>query len=198
MVRFLTDDEEVRLVAAIDRLFPQFRPHLLIAIHTGMRMSEQYTLRWSQVSLESRELHLPKTKTGNARIITLNNTAMGAFNSLKAASTVPTDLVFPSIRTGDSLQGSRGWFGSAMEAAAIKDFTWNCLRHTFASRLVMADATLRAVADLMGHKTVQMTMRYAHLAPGFQIDVVALLDRKPPAARATKRATGTMRRNGVK
>lgn len=191
VVRFLSEDEEVSLLAAIDQLFPQFRPHVLIALHTGMRMTEQYSLRLSQVNLESRQLHLPKTKTHKPRIIPLNETAMEAFSSLKNAATRKSDLVFPSVRTGLSLQGSRGWFGSALEEAGIGNLTWNCLRHTFASRLVMAGATLRSVADLMGHTTVQMTMRYAHLAPGFQTDVVALLDKKPSNARATKRATGT-------
>jgi len=180
-------------VAAIDQLFPRFLPHLLVAVHTGMRMTEQYSLRWSQVNLERRQLHLPKTNPHKPRVISLNDTAMGAFNSLKARSTQPSNLVFPSARTGESLQGSRGWFGSALEKAKIEKLIWNCLRHTFASRLVMAGATLRAVADRMGHKTIQMTMRYAHLAPGFQTDIVALLDRKPSDARATKRATGRKR-----
>src|ERR1017187_2740923 len=195
-VRFLSDEEEVRLLAAIDQLFPQFKPHVLIALHTGMRMTEEYSLHWNQVDLDRHQLHLSKTKTGKPRIIPLNATATEAFNTLKSASTKPTGLVFPSVRTGMSLQGPRGWFGTAVEAAGIKDFTWYCLRHTTASRLVMGGASLRAVADLLGHKTIQMTMRYAHLAPDHQTEIVALLDKKPSGARATKRATGTKRSNG--
>lgn len=194
-VRFLSDAEEVRLLAAIDRLFPQFRPHVLLAIHTGMRMSEQYSLRWDQVDLERRQLHLSKTKTGKARIIPLNETACKALAELRNASSPLSALIFPSIRTGDALKGSRGWFGSAVDAADIKNFTWYCLRHTTASRLVMAGASLRDVADLLGHRTIQMTMRYAHLAEGHQAETVALLDRKPSEARATKRATGKSQRN---
>src|ERR1039457_6136824 len=100
-VRFLSDAEEVRLLAAIDRLFPQFRPHVLLAIHTGMRMSEQYSLRWDQVDLERRQLHLSKTKTGKARIIPLNETACKALAELRNASSPLSALIFPSIRTGD-------------------------------------------------------------------------------------------------
>jgi site-specific recombinase XerD len=52
-----------------------------------------------------------------------------------------------------------------MKAAGIKGFTWHCLRHTFASRLVMAGVDIRTIGELLGHKTLAMTMCYAHLAP---------------------------------
>jgi hypothetical protein len=57
----------------------------------------------------------------------------------------------------------------------IKDFTWHTFRHTFASRLVMAGVDLRTVQELMGHKTLQMTLRYAHLAPKHQLSAVQRL-----------------------
>jgi site-specific recombinase XerD len=60
-------------------------------------------------------------------------------------------------RLGQRLVKTRGWFDQAVKAAKITDFTWHCLRHTFASRLVMAGVDLRTVQELMGHKTIQMT-----------------------------------------
>jgi site-specific recombinase XerC len=60
----------------------------------------------------------------------------------------------------------------------------------------MGGVGLRAVADLLGHKTIQMTMRYAHLAQDHQTEIVALFDKEPSRARATKRATGTELLNG--
>jgi len=66
----------------------------------------------------------------------------------------------------------RFWFEAAIEAANIKDFTWHCLRHTFASRLVMSGADLRTVAELLRDKTLAMVVRYAHLAPDFKLDAV--------------------------
>ena len=80
--------------------------------------------------------------------------------------------VFPSARSGESLQGSRGWFPNVLEEAKIEDYSWHCNRHTFASRLVMAGVDLRTVAELLGHRTLQMVMRYSHLAPEHQASAV--------------------------
>ncbi|MGD0858350.1 MAG: site-specific integrase [Terracidiphilus sp.] len=189
-VRFLSDPEEKRLRAAIERRFADFLPHFLLSIHTGMRMSEQYGLRWNQVDFERRQLHLIRTKNPDSRIIPLNSVALGALQELRGGQTRPgTDPVFPSVRTGDALQGSRGWFSTALEEAKIQEYTWHCNRHTFASRLVMAGVDLRTVAELLGHRTLQMVMRNAHLAPEHQASAV---DRLVPAGErvVTKSATG--------
>jgi hypothetical protein len=67
----------------------------------------------------------------------------------------------------------------AVKAAKIEAFTWRSLRHTFASRLVMAGVDLRTVQELMGHKTLAMTLRYSHLSPGHQLNAVQRLSAKP-------------------
>ena len=136
-------------------------------------MSEQYGLHWDQVDFERRQLHLLKTKNGDPRVIPLNAVALAALDQLKGKETRPgTAPVFPSVRTGDALQGSRGWFSTALEEAKVLDYTWHCNRHTFASRLVMAGVDLRTVAELLGHRTLQMVMRYSHLAPEHQASAV--------------------------
>ena len=81
-VRFLSDAEEVRLRAAIEHRFREFLPHFLLSIHTGMRMSEQYGLDWSQVDFERRQIHLPKTKNDDPRTIPLNSIALTALKNL--------------------------------------------------------------------------------------------------------------------
>lgn len=68
---------------------------------------------------------------------------------------------------------------TAATESSIEHITWHCLRHRFASRLVMAGVDLRTVAELLGHRTLQMVMRYSHLAPEHQVDAV---DRLVPAA----------------
>src|SRR5438445_6474223 len=76
---------------------------------------------------------------------------------------------------GEPLKGYKHWFDPAVREAGISFFTWYYLRHTFASRLVMAGVDIRTVAELMGHKTIQMTMRYAHLAPEHNLAAVERL-----------------------
>jgi Phage integrase family len=64
----------------------------------------------------------------------------------------------------------------ALKQAGIDGFTWHSLRHTFASRLVMAGVPLRTVQELLGHQSASMTLRYAHLSPEHQLDAVRKLD----------------------
>jgi integrase len=169
-VRFLSDDEEKRLRAVILKRLPGFIHQLDLSLHTGMRAGEQFSLRWSQVDLARRILTLPKTKNGTTRHIPLNSVALSALTQIRSSvssgvSFADDDLVFPSARQESGLKSARGWFGSALADAKIKNYTWHCNRHTFASRLVMAGVDIRTVGELLGHKSLAMTMRYSHLAP---------------------------------
>ncbi|PYX13513.1 MAG: hypothetical protein DMG84_18845 [Acidobacteria bacterium] len=92
---------------------------------------------------------------------------------------------------GEPLKGYKHWFDPAVREAGISFFTWYCLRHTFASRLVMAGVDLRTVAELMGHKTIQMTMPYAHLAPAHKLAAVEKLAVGWQADRPTDTKTST-------
>lgn len=175
-VRFLSDDEETSLRKAILERFPKFLPHFLLSLHTGMRMSEQYGLLWNQVDFERGQVYLHRTKNGRPRTIPLNAVAVGALMQLQSSARPRgTDPVFPSVRSGEALQGSRGWFPTALDEATIERYSWHCNRHTFASRLVMAGVDLRTVAELLGHRTLQMVMRYSHLAPEHQASAVERL-----------------------
>jgi site-specific recombinase XerD len=73
-------------------------------------------------------------------------------------------------------KGSRYRFGEALVIAGISDFSWHCLRHTFASRLVMSGADLRTVAELLRDRTLAIVMRYAHLAPDFKLEAVRRME----------------------
>ena len=78
---------------------------------------------------------------------------------------------------GKPYQDIKRAFNSACKKAGIKGLVFHDLRHTFASQLVMAGADLTTVKDLLGHKTLSMTLRYAHLAPSHKVKAVDLLDR---------------------
>jgi site-specific recombinase XerD len=114
---------------------------------------------------------LPKTKSGKPRHIPLNAVAVAAFESLKVKGQAKASPVFPNA-DGEAMSGPRGWFEEAVTRAKLADYTWHCNRHTFISRLVMAGVDIRTVAELAGHATIQMTMRYAHLAPSHTASAV--------------------------
>jgi integrase len=82
-VRFLTFEEEAAIIRAIDARFPQFREPFLIGIYTGMRMSEQYTLQWSDLDMDRKQIHLSRTKNGNPRTISMNSIVVTAFESIR-------------------------------------------------------------------------------------------------------------------
>lgn len=83
------------------------------------------------------------------------------------------------------------------QKAGIQDFTWHCLLHTFASRLIMSGVPLRKVQELMGHKTIAMTCRYAHLAPGHLQDAILKLDGWGQKPTESKTEPGAVERNGT-
>jgi integrase len=87
----------------------------------------------------------------------------------------------PVIRnlSGTPLEGARHWFEKAVALADVPDFRWHDLRHTFASRLAMAGAGIASIQRALGHKSISMTMRYAHLTEDFMQDVVERLVRPP-------------------
>ncbi len=198
-LRWLTAAEEARLVAVLQAEYPDQLPALMLSLHTGMRKSEQYRrIAWDCVNFEQRRLWVPGSKNGTARSIPLNDAALAALLALRERS----DGTGPVMRAGTGGHGllagqpqhtPREWFAAACRKAGLVDYTWHGNRHTFASRLVMAGAPLRAVQEILGHKSIQMTCRYAHLAPEHQLDVVRLLDGwgQPQAGMQSGTGTGT-------
>ncbi|MBI2816333.1 MAG: site-specific integrase [Acidobacteria bacterium] len=180
-IRWLTADEEKKLRAVIQSNYPGELSAFALALHTGMRRSEQYGLTWDCVDFVRRQITIPRSKNGGIRYIPLDNTAVEALLALRKRGNGSGPVMVSAESghghvAGQPLKTPREWFATVCEEAGISDFTWHCLRHTFASRLVMAGVGLRTVQELMGHKTIAMTCRYAHLAPQHQLDAVSKLD----------------------
>jgi integrase len=174
-IRFLTSEEESRLRKVLLAKYAQHLPEFEIGLNTGMRRKEQYVrIDWPCVDFLRSDLFVPESKNGKSRHINLNAEALAAFRVLYAR-TQGEGPIFASERGGAPLQGARHWFEDALVEAKVEKFSWHCLRHTFASRLVMAGVDLPTVADLMGHKKIQMTMVYAHLAPAHKAAAVEKL-----------------------
>jgi integrase len=168
--RFLTEEEEASLLAYCNA---QLKPLVITALHTGFRKSELLSLKWGNIDFRH---HLIKveaayTKTHEARSVPMSETLTATLKRLKISAT--TDAA-------TSVFGYRQMtktFARAVQRAGIANFTFHDLRHTFASRLVMAGVDLATIKELMGHKQITMTLRYAHLAPGHKRSAIGVLDR---------------------
>jgi site-specific recombinase XerD len=172
-IRFLTEEEEKRFRVTINAKFQMHLEEFDIALNTGMRKSEQFTLEWPELSFERKRIALDETKNGSKREIPLNRTSFEAFERLyaKRPKGQRSGRVF-------AIKDPRGWFEGAVSDANVPNFHWHDLRHTFISRLVMKGVSLRTVQELAGHKTISMTVRYAHLAPEHNQAAIEKLD--PP------------------
>jgi site-specific recombinase XerD len=167
--RFLKEPEEVALRDAIRKDCPERLPELDLALNTGMRLGEQYGLTWPDVEIERRMLTLRKTKNGDARYLPLNDMAVAALKDLQECSSAL------GRKTVCLSRSPRAWFNACIKGAKLEDFHWHDLRHTFASRLVMAGVELRTIQELLGHKTIAMTVRYTHLSEAHKLQAVGKL-----------------------
>lgn len=190
--RFLSAEEEARIIAACP---PDVRPAVLFAVNTGIRQGELLSLTWGQVDLGRKVITLTaeKTKGKKTRRVPLNAAAVAALKGLPRGIS-PATPVFPVMAGRDQRDLVRR-FKRAVEETKINEgveprqrVTWHTLRHTFASRLVQRGVNLLTVKELLGHSTLVMVMRYAHLADDNLRSAVEGLDALPDLH---KTCTGT-------
>lgn len=162
---------DLRKVHFADHLMPLF----LISINTGVRRGELFNLKWGDVNLGGKTITIEGdgAKSGQTRHIPLNKEAHQTLKLWMEQQSGP-GYVFPS-QTGGRLDNVKKSWDGALKAAGVQAFRWHDLRHTFASKLVMAGAPLNTVRDLLGHADLKMTLRYAHLAPGTKAAAVELI-----------------------
>ncbi len=183
-LRFLSVEESQSLVSVCDE---RLMPVVVTALNSGMRRAEILNLKWDNVDLVHGFILLDKTKNGERREIPINGTLRETLNRLprrfveieredgqKEKELVPH--VFHDPKTLKPYIDLKRSFASALKTAKIRDFYFHDLRHTFASQLVMAGVDLVAVKELLGHKDIKMTLRYAHLAPAHKRKAVNVLD----------------------
>jgi integrase len=142
-------------------------PLVTLALHTGCRRGELFGLRWTDIDVPGKHLVVrgEEAKSSRTRIIPLNSEAVTVLSTWREIIDArPADLVFPG-EDGQPLVDIKVAWSALLEAASITEFRFHDLRHTFASRLVMAGVDLNTVRELLGHADLKMTLRYAHLAP---------------------------------
>lgn len=175
-VRFLSDDEDARLLKQIGEREP-LRSVVIFALNTGLRRGEIFSLRWSEVDWSRNFIHVTNTKTGRSRIVPLNERTHAVLQQRQQKS--QCEFVFVSRRTGTRLRNLRNGFGKACEDAKVTNFHFHDLRHTFASRLADAGVDAFTIAELLGHSTLEMTKRYTHATDERKARAVAALGQKP-------------------
>ena len=178
-VRYLSDEErELLLTACRESHNPDLYLTVILAMSTGGRQAEIWGLTWKCVDLKNGFVTFEETKNDEPRSVPL---AGHAFELMLERSKVPridTDLVFTSPKNPQNHFDFRRPFQIALKTAQIEDFRWHDLRHCAASYLVMAGVDMRTVGEILGHKTMQMTQRYAHLSPEHLKDAVAKMNLK--------------------
>jgi integrase len=176
-LRYLTREQYCDLRRVVAKDWPQKQPELDFAIYTGLRFSSQYRLTWDMVDWSARMLHIPRTKNGEALHFPLADEALAALRLARMQSD-GTGYVFRSSLHPDSpVKDNRGWFKKALRLAGIADLRWHDLRHTFASWLRQEGVPLETIAELLGHKGLQMSLRYAHLGAAHLHEAVDRLKR---------------------
>ena len=164
-VRYLDDDERQRLLRVCKQSeTPQLYPVVVLALSTGARQSELLNLRWKDVSLKRKMLTFEETKNGERRSVPLVGFARQLIDELNKVRRLDTELVFFSLKKPSVPVAIRKPWGNALKAAEIEDFRFHDLRHSAASYLAMNGASLAEIAEILGHKTLQMVRRYAHLS----------------------------------
>jgi len=178
-VRFLTGDEETRLLAECPE---NLRTLVIAAMHTGFRRGELLSLRWNDVDFANGlvTVQASYTKNGERRSVPMSRTLRGVLERLHQEQP-DGEHVFRNEQGGPYVSPTTA-FESAVKRAALVDFRFHDLRHTFASRLVMGGQDIRTVQELLGHKSITMTLRYSHLSPTHRAKAVAILDRAPECA----------------
>ncbi len=175
-VRFLSDEERRALLAACRRSpHPFLYPLVVLALATGARQGELLGLRWGDIDLARGVARLARTKNGEARALPLSAHALAVLGECAARPAGAAGLVFPS-RHGRTPASIRKPWEQALKEAGIERFRFHDLRHSCASYLAMNGATLTDIAAVLGHKTLAMVKRYAHLSDEHVGQVVARMN----------------------
>lgn len=179
-LRWLTPKEEGELLTFSP---PHLQSIIRFALQTGMRKGEILGLKWSDVDFEQRLVRVTQTKNHRTRYVPMSRELVEILQAIDhvAGPTGHSPYVFTDPKSGTSettatrFQDVNHAFEKAAGQAGLEEVTFHTLRHTFASRLAQAGVPLNTIRELLGHGTMQVTMRYAHLAPNNLRDAVELL-----------------------
>lgn len=161
-------------VIVSQRYIDYLEPLIVLAMNTGMRKGEMLTLKWEHINMEDRYLTIrsENAKSKNKRTIPLNNTV---YEMLSEWHQQNPESILVFEKNGSPISTYQYQWETLLKDAGIENFRFHDLRHHFASKLVMKEADLNVVRELLGHADMKMTLRYAHLAPEHKTNAVNLI-----------------------
>ncbi|MFC1833191.1 tyrosine-type recombinase/integrase [Thermodesulfobacteriota bacterium] len=189
-LRFLSQEEaQVFLDACKHADCLHLYPVVVVALHTGMRRGEILRLQWQDLDFKRGKINVVSNESGHtknyeSRSIPMSGTVQAVLR--KHPRQLHSPYVFCNEK-GEPFKDVDTSFGNALKRSGIPHFRFHDLRHTFASWLVMKGVDIRTVQELLGHKDLRMTMRYAHLAPDHMKRAVEVLD--APAEQTSVKST---------
>lgn len=171
-IRFLSPDECQRLLAACRASRnPMLYPIVMLALSTGGRKDELRCLQWPQVDLAAEVVRFVTTKNGQARSVPLVGESLALMQEMQTYRRATCLWVFPTWKEDGPIALTSAW-ETARAQAKLTDFRFHDLRHTFASYLAMSGASLRDIAEALGHKNINLVSTYAHLTESHNRKVI--------------------------
>jgi len=171
-IRFLSTDEEKRLLTFVRHVGKAACAQMFaFLLDTGLRVSEALEARWEDIDLERGTITIWRNKADKPRTVPLTDRAKDILRSRRELPTGPwAELDYGALRYAWLLAKAH------LKLHTDDQFVIHALRHTFASRLVQAGVPILTVKELCGHKTIEVTLKYAHLAPHNLTDAIAKLN----------------------
>ena len=171
-IRYLETEE----IEALCNACPSYlKPIILTAVNTGMRKAKLLNLEWKDLDFHNKLIYLSNTKGAEKREIPMNNLV---YTTLLSTRKKPNSRYVFCHKNGRPYRDVRASLDKAARKARIERVRFHDLRHTFASQLVMAGIDLKTIQELLGHKTIEMTLRYAHLSPDHKRAAVEVLGKR--------------------
>lgn len=171
-LRYLEKEEIKKL---LDSCSDHLKPIVTVALFTGMRRGEILNLKWHDIDFQRGIIYILDSKNNEKREIPMNEVVK---KTLVGVRKHPDSSYIFCNKDGRPYGDVKRSFLTALKKAGILDFRFHDLRHTFASQLVMAGVDLNTVRELMGHKSLEMTLRYSHLSPDHKRRAVDILSKQ--------------------
>ena len=169
-LRYLTREQIEQVLKSLRGVVRQV---VLNALHTGMRRGELLALQWTDVDWLSGSIHVRKSKNGDDRFVPMDSVLVSELRAWHRFKRSQFVFTWPN---GRRVRDVRGSFQSVLSKYKIADFRFHDLRHTFASHYMMNGGDLNRLREILGHKTILMTQRYAHLSRAYTHEAVKVMD----------------------